>query len=279
MSRGVFLFAQNTNYTNYVAQACFCAFSIKQTNPNVSVTVATNDYVPEKYKKYIDYVIEIPGEDFASEEEWKISNRIKIYDLSPYDETIVLDTDMLVLRDISEWWNLLADYDLYFTSIPTTYRGDVLSSNFYRKTFTANFLPDIYVGLHYFKKSPLAKEFYEWLKVIVTNYKTFYKQHLEHNPPNFCSIDVCSSIAVKIMDCENIVINKSSLYPNFVHMKPRAQNWYKSVSNWQDYVGAYLTDDFKFFVGNYKQNSVFHYTEDSFVKNYLEKRIKEIANG
>lgn len=279
MNRGIFLFAQNTNDTNYVAQACFCAFSIKQTNPDLSVTVATNDYIPEKYKKYIDNIIEIPGEDFASEEEWKISNRIKIYNLSPYDETIVLDTDMLVLKDISKWWNLLADYDLYFTSTPTTYRGDILTSNFYRKTFVANLLPDTYVGLHYFKKSPLAEEFYKWLNIIVPNYKTFYKQHLEHRPPDFCSIDVCSAIAIKIMDCESIVINKSSLYPSFVHMKPRAQNWYKSVSNWQDYVGAYLTDDFELFVGNYKQNSVFHYTEDSFVKNYLEKRIKEIANG
>ena len=140
-------------------------------------------------------------------------------------------------------------------------------------------MPNIYVGMHYFKKSNLAKEFYDWLKIIVTNYKTFYKKHLLDKKPDFCSIDVCSAIAIKIMDCENLVTNKSSRYPTFVHMKPKAQNWYKGISNWQDYVGSYLTDDFEFYVGNYKQTGLFHYTEDSFVGNYLEHRMKEIING
>jgi hypothetical protein len=279
MSRGIFLLAQNTNEENYVKQACFCAFSIKQTNPELSVTLATNDFVPTKYEKYFDNIISIPGEDLAVSEDWKVSNRVKIYDLTPYDETIVLDTDMLVLSDISNWWELLKDYDLYFTSQPKTYRGEVLTSNFYRRTFVENKLPNIYVGMHYFKKSDLAKEFYKWLKIIAVNYKEFYKQHLESRTPNFCSIDVSSAIAIKILDCESKVTNKSLSFPSFVHMKPKAQNWVRQVSSWQEYVAAYITDDFEFKIGNYKQTGIFHYTENSFVKNYLESRIKELANG
>lgn len=277
MSKGIFLLAQNNN-ENYVKQACFCAFSIKKTNPTLSVTIATNDFIPEKYKKYFDNIIEIPGEDLAVSEEWKVSNRVKIYDLSPYNETLVLDTDMLVTEDISSWFEKLKDFDLYFTSQPRTYRGEIISSNFYRKTFTANNLPNIYVGVHYFKKSKLANEFYEWLKIIGKNWQEFYKQHLEFKRPDFCSIDVCSAIAVKIMDCESQVISSAKTSPTFVHMKTKVQNWNKQVSSWQDYVAVYITDDFDVKVGNYSQSGVFHYTENSFVKNYLEKRIKEMAN-
>ena len=278
MDKGIFLLAQNNESTNYVRQACLCAVSIKKTNPNTSVTLATNDFVPTKYKKYFDYIIEIPGDDLATNEAWKISNRVKIYDLSPYDETIVLDTDTIVVSDITDWWKELETYDLYFTSQPLTYKGEVITSDFYRKTFVLNRLPNIYVGVHYFKKSDFAKEFYNWLKIIVTNYELFYKQHLESKRPDFCSIDVCSSIAVKILECESQVTSSSSFAPTFVHMKSKAQNWYRSVAEWQSYVAAYLTDEFDLTVGNFKQSGVFHYTENSFVENYLEQRVKELTN-
>ena len=33
----------------------------------------------------------------------------------PFDETIVLDADMLVLEDITHWWKALSNYELYYT--------------------------------------------------------------------------------------------------------------------------------------------------------------------
>lgn len=278
MSRGIFLLAQNSD-TNYVKQACFCAFTIKKFNPDLSITLATNDFVPKKYEVYFDNIIEIPGKDLAQEEKWKISNRAKIYKMSPYEETIVLDVDMLVLSDISSWWNTLEDYDLYFTSNPLTYKGELITSDFYRKTFTANNLPNTYVGMHYFKKSKLAEEFYTWLEVIVENWKNFYDQHLETKKPPFCSIDVCAAIAIKIIDCESYVTNRSKIYPTFTHMKAKCQNWKRSVHSWQDYVEPYITDDFDFKIGNYKQVGIFHYTENEFVEKFLEPKIKGILHG
>lgn len=277
MNRGIFLFAQNSDI-NYVRQACFCAYSIKQSNPNISVTLATNDFVPEKYIKYFDNIIDIPGDDLAESENWKVSNRVKIYNLSPYEETIVLDVDMLVLSDISKWWENLENYDLYFTSNPITYKGEIVTSNYYRKTFTENYLPNIYVGVHYFKKSELAQEFYAWLDIIVKNWKEFYNQHLENKKPSFCSIDVCAAIAIKIMDCQHQVTNKSKTYPTFIHMKSQCQNWRRPVSYWQDYVDVYFTEDFDFKIGNFKQSGVFHYTENNFVDNFLENKIRELVN-
>ena len=47
-----------------------------------------------------DQIIPIPFGDAADDSEWKVENRWKIYHASPYDETIVMDTDMLVLQNI-----------------------------------------------------------------------------------------------------------------------------------------------------------------------------------
>jgi len=96
---GIVVLAQNNSLDDYVLQACLLAMSVKLTNPNLPISVVTNDIVPEEYTQFFDKIIPIPFEDNAAESEWKIENRWKIYHASPYERTIVMDTDMLVLQD------------------------------------------------------------------------------------------------------------------------------------------------------------------------------------
>ena len=103
MDKNFTLLAQNSN-DDYVKQACLCAMSIHATNPDSNVSLITNDVVPEKYKQLFDHIVEIPWEDHAKDEDWKISNRWKIYHATPYADTLVMDTDMLVLQDLSKWF-------------------------------------------------------------------------------------------------------------------------------------------------------------------------------
>jgi len=119
--KGILMLAQNSEY-DYVKQACLNAMSICLTNPETKISLVTNDIVPEKYKKYFDKIIEIPWNDAASSAEWKIENRWKLYHATPYEKTIVLDTDMLVLQDLTSWWKFLENYDLYFNTPPGSSR-------------------------------------------------------------------------------------------------------------------------------------------------------------
>ena len=176
MDKNFTLLAQN-NSDDYVKQACLCAMSIHATNPGSKVSLITNNSVPEKYQDLFDFIIPIPWGDHAEHEDWKISNRWKIYHASPYNGTMVLDTDMLVLQDITKWFEFLDNYDLYYTSNVLTYRGETVTSNYYRKAFTQYNLPNLYSGLHWFKERPQAKEFYTWLEMITNNWQQFYKYH------------------------------------------------------------------------------------------------------
>jgi len=266
------MLAQNTE-VDYVQQAYLNAMSIKATNNDANICLITNDEVPTKYKPLFDHIVEIPWGDHAKDSDWKIENRWKIYHASPYDDTLVMDTDMLVLQDISSWFDFLQNYDLFFTSNVYTYRNELITNNYYRHTFEKNYLPNIYCGVHYFKKCDLSHEFYTWLEMITNNWQKFYRQHAGGRMyQRKCSIDLSSAIAVKIMGVESAVTNPRAKYPSFVHMKPRIQNWQNSVvDSWQNRVGTYLGEDLQLKIGNYTQTGVFHYTEDNFVKNRIIK--------
>ena len=105
MSNGFIVLAQNTDTVDYVQQAYALALSIKFSQQNInSISLVTNDPVPEKYQKVFDQIIPIPWFDPNSNSILKAENRWKLYHVSPYKSTIVLDTDMLLLEDISGWW-------------------------------------------------------------------------------------------------------------------------------------------------------------------------------
>jgi hypothetical protein len=273
MSKGILMVAQNSA-DDYVLQACLCAMSIKATN-DVSVSILTNDPVPDKYKELFEHIISIPWTDSAKDENWKVQNRWKAYHVTPYDETIVMDTDMLVLQNIDSWWNFLSNYEMYFTSHVMDYRQNVINDTYYRKAFTSNKLPNVYVGIHYFKKCDFAHDFYGWLELVSNNWNLFYGHYVKEHYPKRMSIDVSAAIVTKILDCEPQITNAKAAFPTFTHMKPHLQGWKTVTESWQERVGVYLKPNLDLMVGNHKQDGVFHYTENNFVTNKIIKTYEE----
>jgi hypothetical protein len=274
------MMAQNSDI-DYVRQAIACAMSIRYTNPDSKICLVTNDVVPDKYKLVFNDIVSIPWEDSAHQSTWKIQNRWKSYHACPYESTIVLDTDMLVLSDISHWWDFLQTKDLYFVTKPITYRNELLTSVHYRKAFKNHNLPNIYTGFHYFKKTDTTHTFYKWLEVIMNNWELFHGQYAGGSYfQKFLSMDVSAAIAIKILDWERHVTYNSLSYPTFVHMKTHAQNWKKCFNErWQDYVGVYLTDDLELTIGNHKQSGIFHYTEDDFLTTDVFGKYERLLNN
>ncbi len=279
MTKGIVVLAQNNETDNYVEQACALAMSLKLHN-NTPISLITNDIVPEDYQSLFDQIIPIPFDDAAETSEWKIENRWKIYHASPYDETIVMDTDMLVLQNIDVWWDFLSNYEMFFTSSVLTYRDTVADTSYYRKTFIDNNLPNLFCGLHYFKKCDFAKEFYTWLELVINNWETFYEQHLRADSrPKHVSVDVCAAIVTRILNCESSVTNKITKFPSFTHMKAYCQGWKVTHPSWQNQVGVYISKDGSLKIGNYAQTGILHYTEKDFLKTSpVIERYRRLAN-
>lgn len=267
MSKGFLTIAQNGEY-DYVRMAYALAMSLKLSQKkynNLSIIVNKKQVIPNYYRKVFDKIIYVD----KPKEDWKIQNKYQYFDLTPYDETIVLDTDMLFLYDISDWWECLKNTDLNFASTVRNYTNKVVHSDYYRKVFTKNKLPNLYTALFYFKKTPEIKQYFKLVEVMFKNWKVFYDKFLEE-PPKFLSGDVVYSLAAKIFFNRNWISDLS-----FIHMRSRLQN--DNITKWNKELPTFITNfpdktQINLKVNNFNQLYPFHYIK----KEFLTEEVIEI---
>lgn len=257
MSKGYIIFAQNNGKTDYVKQAELLAASIKKYNSIHDVTIITNEDIKD---------------DCAKDSKWKIENRWRAYEMSPYDETIVLDADMIFCRNVDHWWDKFSNYDMFFTSNVLTYRNDVATSDYYRKTFVKNKLPNLYTAFYYFKKSPKSKLVFELLKDITLNWKVYYNKFLKNTYQSGQSIDLNMALAIKLLGLESQTTD-NTLVPTFVHLKPKMQDWVTPSDTVTNRIPVYNFNG-KIMLDSYLLNDILHYVED----NFLPDDVKELFN-
>ena len=180
MSKGYIMIATGEEH---IQQAYLCAKSIKQTQNIKNVSLLTGDQVSDQYKHVFDHVIAIPTSDRNTQNFYRTDIRWKAYHETPYQETVLLDTDMLFLDDISYWWSYFKNYDLCFTSNVRTYKNNPVTSHYYRTAFIQNNIPNIYCAFHYFKQNDTALRYYLKLKQVCRNYKEYYKIYVPKFTP------------------------------------------------------------------------------------------------
>ena len=272
MSKGFVVLAQNSD-VNYVRQAYALALSIKATQPTINnISIVTNDVVPEEYQAAFDQIIPIPFNDAASNSTWKVENRWKLYHASPYNETIIFDTDMLVLDNIEGVWKFVNDRDLFFTSSVVDYKNRVINNPTYRKMFVANDLPNLYSGMCYFRKSDNALEFFKLLEFITYNWEKMYNTVAPKNMQNFYSLDVSTAIAAKLTGIDDIITHKNSPF-TFTHLKPALQGWDPIPHSCLSQLLINFTDANELYLNNFRQQGVFHYVEDAFLTDEIIEKL------
>ena len=276
MSKGFIILAQNTKTVDYIQQAYALALSIKHSQQEKSISLITNDIVPKKYQALFDQIIPIPWEDTDSR--FRAENRWKIYHVTPYDETMVLDTDMLLLEDVSKWWSYCSNYDIKFCSRVKNYKLDTIVDTFHRKTFISNNLTNPYFGLHYFKKNQAAFEFYKILEFVITHWEFCRGTFAPLDPQEWLSMDLAAAIAIEISGLQDQAVDKTSPL-EFIHMKTPIQGWQPIPSSWQDTVPFLLNKKGELIVGNIKQDKLFHYVEKNFITDDIIKKLEELINA
>jgi hypothetical protein len=271
MSKGYLIFAQNSN-VDYLKQVVALSASLKRSGNLEPLSVVTNDPVPEDYLKYFDTVIPIPWGDSSKGSQWKVENRWKLYHCSPYEQTIVFDSDVLVTDSLKNAWAFLNNYDLYFTSTVYDFKSRLVTRDIVnRKTFIDNDLPNVYFGFHYFRKSEIAKEFYTQLENVVKHYKEYYRVYTPNATQDFISMDVSSAISLKILGLDTEVMCKIVEPAKFIHMKSDIQSLGIKSAVWMNVLDTEY--DGKLYIGNHVQRGIFHYVENDFLTADLFQRL------
>ena len=279
MSKGYIAIAQNNDKYDYLKMAYALALSLKATQKEnkfcICVDEKTKYALTDKYKEVFDHVVDIPWNDDAGADTWKIHNKWKYAHMTPFKESIILDTDMVFTHSVDHWWDYLSKKDMWVCTNVKTFRNEDVVDGYYRKKFTQLDLPNVYSNFTYFKESETTFEFFRMVEIIMTHWNIYYDKFLKGVGQNWMSADLAYALAVRLLDLEDTVCDYDiKEVPTFVHMKSFIQNIpHNKISNdWTQNLTSQLSNDLKVKVANFEQSLPFHYVE----KNWMnDTKIKQ----
>lgn len=212
MTRGVVLFAFNSPKYDYYKMAEFTA---KRVNHfcNLPVTLITDQNSLQASTGYkFDKVITVeadPNNHFQGRV-WINKGRYQAYELSPYDETLLLDVDYVVNSD-----RLLKTFDI-MDDFCCHENISYLMYNYGTKEYLSEkSLPTLWATVVTFKKTQRVKQIFESLKMIQNNYQHY--AHIHRFDTDTYRNDYALTLAWRLVNGHSYV--KSDIIPwNLMHI-------------------------------------------------------------
>ena len=187
MKRGIIIFARNNGYVYYIKIACASAgYARKNLNGFDEICLVTDsesvngqeDFI----EKYFDRTIISDNfqpentrlfKDTANSPEYasfKNMGRSEVYELSPYEETLVIDCDYFIMSDtLDQVWGSENDFmiNYQYRDIAGRHGGNIS----YIDDFT---IPMCWATVFFFRKSDFAENLFNLITHIKFNYKYYY---------------------------------------------------------------------------------------------------------
>jgi hypothetical protein len=210
MTQGILIFAFNSNGVDYVKMAILSAKRAKKfLNKPVSLVTDSKQHLIDNFPNDLDIFDTIidsidnttqtkrfyNGTTEFTKYVWKNSNRVDCYAVSPYDETLVIDSDFIINSSfLSYVWNQPNNFLIY------TDHNDLAS---WRDTSEFEFvsnqsIPFYWATVFFFKKSKINENFFLLIQHIKENWMYFVKLY-QLNSTKFRN-DIAFSIAIHMMN-------------------------------------------------------------------------------
>jgi len=209
MTKGVVLIARNNKEINYVKQAAFLACRIKKylDLPTTLITDNKNYVVENNLVDCFETILEVKnnlshtnkkyrdGLIYQNSLSFKNTDRSNVYDLTPYEETLLFDTDLIISDDtFKNCFTQMSDLMMY---------SNAFELSGWRNTSEFDFITDkgpkfYWATAVFFRKSEVNKIFFDLIKHIQENW-IHYKKLYQIVSPVFRN-DFAFSIAVHIMN-------------------------------------------------------------------------------
>jgi hypothetical protein len=201
-----------------------------------------------------------------------MGNEWQAWQLTPFKETIKLESDILFTTNVDHWWTGLRLQEVCFTTKVRDYFGRVSKDRSYRKFFDENNLPDVYTGMYYFRFGQQSLKLFQLAFAIYSNWE-YFRDNLKNCREELPSTDVVFAIAARLLGVE-LCTNPALDYPSFVHMKGSVNHLHSSA-NWQNILqhelnGTELTINFN------RQLWPVHYYQKDFIN---ERHRKELVRS
>jgi len=203
-NKGVLLFANNNSDFNYVKQAVIAA-TLAKYYLKVPVALITNKDELTDDVSIFDHVVDYKSTAEANvrpfyidgkpkQIQWHNLDRLLAYDLSPFDETILIDTDYLIQNDVlgQVWGNNNPMLMNTGTRVPAGEQEHVGE-----KVIADGFPLVHWFTVMYFKKCEEALQWFEFAKFVKENHN-FYKK-MFRSPYYYYRNDITAAITSHIL--------------------------------------------------------------------------------
>jgi hypothetical protein len=214
MNKGILIFAHNSRDVDYALMSLVSG-SFAKKNLQVPVSLVVDKFTVEWmktsniYDQSVDVfdkiiVIEKPvtqntrllHDGYSSKTvPFVNSNRASVWDLTPYDRTLLIDSDFLIMSNtLNEYWN--ADASVMLSPSMQDVRGD-------RKGVLDSWVSETGIPLYWattvmFTKNEESKIFFNLVDTIRTNYN-YFSDLFRFNPTQYRN-DISFSIAKHMLD-------------------------------------------------------------------------------
>ena len=209
MNYGAVIFAQNNAAIDYVKLAAFAASRIdKYLNIPVTLITDSKSWLLESQPDHVfDQIIEITATDsFYTRRfndgslsskilEWKNMSRSQVYELTPYDKTLVIDSDYIINSSLlSGSLTHDANLQIYKTSLDIS---NWRTTNEFARINPYS-IPFYWATTFVFEKNPVMKTFFDLIEYIKLNWN-YFRTLYSIESPTFRN-DFAFSIAIHIMN-------------------------------------------------------------------------------
>ena len=210
MSNGVLCFANNNGKVDYLKQAIFLAERVKQyLDLPISLVTANKkdfDYMYSDKRDLFDNIIEAEPQEYNTKRyydgtyhyetlQFKNAGRINSYDISPYEKTLVLDTDYVICNNsFKHAFDVKANFQIYRHGIDLCDWRTLPEFDYINDTGIAFYWATCFC----FTKSPEVKIFFNLMKHLRKNWH-HYSQIYNLGSRNFRN-DHIFSIAIHMMN-------------------------------------------------------------------------------
>lgn len=277
--QGFVTFAQNTVEVDYLELAYLQCLNVKATQKHnsyaVIVDAATKELINERHCNAFDYIIDLPIDHNDPTSTRKFANEWQVFRLTPFKETIKLESDLLFTRSIDHWWSAFRLKNICLSTGAKSFNGLNSTIRKYRELFDANNLPDVYNGLMYFRYSQEAAGFFQAAQYIQYEWdtvQTTLKKCFEDAP----STDVLYALAALLVGEETVTM-PSMDFINFVHMKSGFNGW-SDTRSWLDTVVNERDGDV-IRINNLNQYDPVHYHDKTYATQELIKYYEQRLLG
>lgn len=174
MTRGAILFAFNNPKHDYYVMAEYAAKRINHFL-NLPVTLVTDEISIKSSTGYsFDKVaiVEPDKNNTLKKEMWINKGRYQAYELSPYDETLLLDVDYMVNSN-----KLLTCFDFYDDFCCHDNTDYLLNSTPEQEMLSAYSIKTLWATVVAFKKSNRTQQIFECLEMVQKNYHHYADIH------------------------------------------------------------------------------------------------------